>query len=199
MKEYRCNTCEKGFNSKESLEMHNQAKHSEDHKAPFLSSAQKKKIRNYGIALLLILAVVAFFYWRSIPLKDAPIIEITPKMHDFNFVSQAKGMVNTTMTINNLGTQDLIINGMDTSCGCTSAAIVSNGIEGPQFSMTMHGTNPENWEQIIPPGESVQLRIYYDPNVHAKMRGAVARSVYIFSNDPRNKKMEVGIRANQVD
>lgn len=158
-----------------------------------------KKIKKYGIMLLILLVVIAFFYLKSIPPKNAPIIDITPDFHNFGAVSQAAGVVSTTLTIKNNGVSDLILNKMDTSCGCTSAAIVYKGIEGPRFSMAMHGTNPKDWEQVIPPGESVQLKVYYNPNVHKDMRGPVTRSVSIYSNDPRSRIKEVQINANQVD
>ena len=103
------------------------------------------------------------------------------------------------MAIQNVGTEDLVIHNLDTSCGCTSASIIYKEVEGPKFGMSMHGTNPKNYRQVIPPGETANLKIYYDPNVHKDMRGAVTRSVSIFSNDPRHKQMEVKISAIQTN
>lgn len=158
-----------------------------------------KGIRNYGIIILIVLGVIGSFYWKSIPPKNAPIIELFPTVYNFGTVSQAKGIVTGTMKIVNRGNEDLIINNMDSSCGCTSAAIVYNGKEGPRFSMAMHGTNPKNWKQIIPPGGSAELKVYYDPNVHKDLKGSVTRSITVFSNDPRHRITEVKIIANQVD
>ena len=167
-----------------------------------LERHQKGKIntiRNYSILILVILSIAAFFYWKSIPLKNAPIIDITPDNHNFGMVSQAQGVVSTMMAIQNVGTEDLVIHNLDTSCGCTSASIIYKEVEGPKFGMSMHGTNPKNYRQVIPPGETANLRVYYDPNVHKDMRGAVTRSVSIFSNDPRHKQMEVKISAIQTN
>jgi hypothetical protein len=158
-----------------------------------------RKITSYGIMLLFVSAVIGFFYWRSLPPKDSPIIEITPSTYNFGPVSQAKGVVSTLFTVSNEGTEALVLTGMDTSCGCTSASVVKDGQEGPRFSMAMHGTNPKGWREVILPGESVQLKVYYDPNVHKSMRGSVTRSVFVFSNDPRHSKKEVRITAVQVD
>lgn len=160
---------------------------------------RNRKIRKYGIIILIIVGIIAFFYWRSIPPKNAPIMEITPESYNFGQVSQAKGTVSTTMTIRNIGVGDLILKNMDTTCGCTSAAIVKNGIEGPRFSMSMHGTNPKDWREIIPAGQSVELKVYYDPNVHREMRGSFKRSVMVYSNDPMNKMKEVQISGIQAD
>lgn len=158
-----------------------------------------QKIKNFGIAFILIVAIAGFFYLRSIPPKNAPIIVIEPDYLDFGPVSQAKGTVSKTVSLSNEGNEDLIIKNMDTSCGCTSASIVFNDIEGPKFGMASHGTNPRNWEQIIAPGESAQLKVYYDPNVHKDMRGQVERVVFVYSNDPRNNKKPVRISVLQTD
>ena len=157
-----------------------------------------KKIRNYTIVLLIIIAIAGFIYWRLTPPKDAPIIEITPSSYDFGTVSQAEGVVSTLMTIKNNGIKDLILNNIDTSCGCTSASVISDGQEGPRFSMVGHGTNPKDWKQVISSGESVQLKVYYDPNVHQDLRGKVVRTVNIYSNDLRSPKKGIRISANQI-
>ena len=54
MSEYNCEPCQKTFDSAEALQMHNQAKHAETVKAPLLTSGQKKKMRNWVIAALII-------------------------------------------------------------------------------------------------------------------------------------------------
>ena len=70
---------------------------------------------------------------------------------------------------------------------CTSASLIYNGQESPKFSMSMHGNNPENFELRIPPGETAQLKVYYDPNAHGKQKKPeikITREVTIISNDP---------------
>ncbi len=196
MKNFKCGKCDRDFGSADALNMHTKAKHPKQYSS--IKFTVLKKYRNYTFFLILVLAIAAFFYWRSMPLENAPIIVITPDYHNFGMVSTAKGEVSALLAISNNGTEALVIRNMDTSCGCTSASIVSNGEEGPKFSMSMHGTNPKNWQQVIPPGKSVQLKVYYNPRVHKDLRGAVTRSVSIFSNDPRHRKKEVTITANQV-
>ncbi len=171
----------------------------EDERKVRAKKKRNRKIKKYSIIILIILGVIGFFYIRSIPPKNAPIIEISPETHNFGAVSQAKGTVSAIMTIKNVGVTDLILNNMDTSCGCTSAAIVKDGIEGPKFSMSMHGTNPTNWQEVIAPGDTLELKVYYNPNVHKEMRGAFTRSVMIYSNDPRYKMKEAKISGIQGD
>ena len=54
MTDYSCAPCQKTFDSAEALEMHNQAKHAETATAPLLTSRQKKKMRNWVIAFVII-------------------------------------------------------------------------------------------------------------------------------------------------
>ncbi len=112
-------------------------------------------------------------------------------------MSVAEGTVTTLMTVKNVGKSDLIINNMDSSCGCTSARLIVDGKEGPKFSMSSHGTNPKDWSATLAPGETAQLKVYYDPTVHRDLRGPVTRTITIFSNDPERGK-EVRISANQI-
>lgn len=131
---------------------------------------------------------------------DRPIISISPEAIDLGDISQAKGEINTLFEIINTGKNDLIINKLETSCGCTSAVIVYQDKEGPRFSMPGHGKDgPTDWQVIIPAGEKALLKVYYDPNVHQDFRGAAIREIYIFSNDPINFETKVKIELNQVD
>ena len=157
-----------------------------------------KKLKNYIALSLVVLALAGFLYWKLIPPKNAPILELVPDEYNFGSVSQAAGVVASTMTLTNKGNEDLVINNIETSCGCTSASLIYQGIESPRFGMAMHGTNPKNFEQIIPPGDTAKLQVYYDPNVHKDLRGSIARSIFIYSNDPRNRKQEVKITAIQT-
>lgn len=131
---------------------------------------------------------------------DRPTISVSPESIDLGDVSQTKGEISTLFEITNTGKTDLIINKLDTSCDCTSAAIVFNGEEGPRFAMAGHGVkSPTDWSVTIPSGEKAQLKVYYDPNVHKDFRGAAIREIYIFSNDPINFETKVKIELNQVD
>lgn len=136
---------------------------------------------------------------KSAP-ADRPIISISPSSKDLGEVSQKKGAVTSIFDLKNEGKKDLVINKLDTSCGCTSASIVYQGKEGPVFAMAGHGiVNPTNWQIVIPAGETAQLKVYYDPNVHKDLRGPVTREINIFSNDPLDFEKSVTIELNQTD
>lgn len=131
---------------------------------------------------------------------DRPIISLSPASYDFGDVSQQKGVAATFFELRNDGKKDLIIDRMDTSCGCTSASIVFDAKEGPSFTMPGHGAqNPTDWKVTIPPGKTAQLKVYYDPYVHIDFRGPATREISVYSNDPIDFEKKVIIELNQVD
>ena len=132
--------------------------------------------------------------------KERPQISAFPGSVDLGNVSVRGDVLETVFHVRNEGTRDLIITGLPTSCGCTTASLVVNGVEGPRFGMDMgDGKNPTDWEARLAPGETAILRVYYDPTVHPDLRGYVIREVYIKSNDPIDPVVKVRIKLNQVD
>jgi hypothetical protein len=132
---------------------------------------------------------------------DRPIISLTTSFYNFGGVSQEKGVTTTAFELQNTGKSDLVIEKLETSCGCTSASIIYQGKEGPRFSMPGHGINEKigEWQITIPAGDSALLKVYYDPNVHKDFRGPAVREIYIFSNDPIDFEKKVSIELNQID
>jgi hypothetical protein len=109
---------------------------------------------------------------------DRPIINITPTVYDFGDVSQRQGVATTFFELSNEGKTDLIIDRVETSCGCTSAKVE---------------------KEVISPGGTTTLKVYYDPSVHPDFRGAAIREIYVYSNDPIDSQKKVSIELNQVD
>jgi len=132
---------------------------------------------------------------QAIELGDRPIIKVTPKTYNFGTVSQAQGVVTAELTLENRGRSELVINGMRTSCGCTQVSLIVDGEEGPLFGMH---DNPVGWRAQLAPGERAWLKVYYDPNVHGELRGAVTREIEIYSNDPQSPVYTVRIKLVQT-
>jgi hypothetical protein len=131
---------------------------------------------------------------------ERPKIVITPETYDFGDVSQKGGNVFTYFELKNEGKKDLVIDRMDTSCGCTFVAIVSESQESPYFTMPGHGYENPKWDgAIIPAGQTAQLKVMYDPNVHQDFRGFAIREIYVYSNDPIDFEKKVQVELNQVD
>ncbi len=157
-----------------------------------------KKIIKIGIGVL-VLGLIALFLIQGI-IDNSPdprgsgLITISSEVHDFGTVSIRKGTVSTSMEIINKGKGKLVLNGLKSSCMCTTAVIIINGIQSPVFGMH----NNPGYKQILEPGEEAQLKIFYDPTAHPDLRGPVTRIVSIYSDDPLNSEKKVKINVNQV-
>ena len=89
----------------------------------------------------------------------------------------------------------MVIDGIVTSCMCTTANIIVDGEESPTFGMH---AKPSSWKQVIKPGEEARLKINYDPNAHPELRGSVTRVITLSSNDPQYPKKDIKVYLNQV-
>jgi hypothetical protein len=97
--------------------------------------------------------------------------------------------------IKNIGSENLKIYQIGTSCNCTFAKLLTNGEESPEFNMPMHNSIAlMRWSKEIPSGGEAILRVIYRPSI-MPVFGQVERSVVFKTNDPQNQKVEVGIRA----
>lgn len=127
-----------------------------------------------------------------------PTLTISPTVYDLGQISQAKGIVTVEMAVASAGAGDLVIQEMETSCGCTRAALVVDGRAGPWFGMRGHGDWPTGWSARLRPGQRATLRVQYDPDAHGIYRGPIDRVVVIYSNDPRQPQAEVRLTGTQV-
>lgn len=132
----------------------------------------------------------------------APQIVFEQERINLGTVSQAQGITTITFNFKNNGSGDLIIDKLTTSCGCTVAAIVYQGQEGPSFTMPGHGQdNPKDWTIVIAAGDMAQVKVYYDPNAHGPQpedRQFITRTISIFSNDPVEFAKQLRIELEQT-
>ncbi|MBU0613509.1 DUF1573 domain-containing protein [Patescibacteria group bacterium] len=105
-----------------------------------------------------------------------PQITIDPTSYDLGRVKFGD-VPEYTFTVKNSGDQPLQINGVTTSCACTKGEI--------------------DQEEILP-GQEAGLLVSFDPAVHGDDTdmGKLTRTVYIATNDPINKEVEVKIYAD---
>jgi hypothetical protein len=127
-----------------------------------------------------------------------PQIQVQPLSLDLGEVSVRGGTVTTLFDVKNVGDGELVIQDMETSCMCTEAALIVDGVEGPKLGMRGHGARPV-WSARLTPGQEATLKVYYDPTVHAGLRGAVTRVVRLHTNDPKRPYVDVAIELIQVD
>lgn len=91
---------------------------------------------------------------------EGPRMEIDPESHDFGHVEQNQSLVKE-FEIENVGDEDLVIDRISTSCGCT-AALTS--------------------DKVVKPGKNTTLKVTFETR---RYKGPVERSISIASNDPR--------------
>ncbi len=101
--------------------------------------------------------------------KSGPVMEIEPKDYDFGGVRQDRKLVHE-FTVTNVGTEDLEILRISTSCGCTAAILA---------------------DRIVKPGESTTLEVVLETR---KYKGVIDKSVSVASND-RERVRTIRVRA----
>ena len=144
-----------------------------------------------AIAVLLVALVGGgIFAYTSIP-PAAGRIEVTPTVWDFGQIDQV--VVSHAFAVRNLGSTPLRLDGMSTSCMCTSAEFTDSSGTSPRFGF--HG-NPA-WQHTIAPGGQGILTVFYDPMAHPD-RGHFQRDVYLLSSDPAQREVVVTIHVTEA-
>jgi hypothetical protein len=99
-----------------------------------------------------------------------PRIAVEPPVFDFGKAQQEKTL-EKEFTVKNLGNEDLVIEGVSTTCGCTVA---------------------EGYAKLVKPGASTPLRVKLQTRT---VVGRLSRSVLIRSNDPSGRPLELKVEA----
>ncbi len=98
--------------------------------------------------------------------RPQPDVLVRPASRDLGVVDRTE-VVNLDYVVLNVGDQDLVIDNVVTSCGCTTAILSHN---------------------IIPPGQRADLAVRFDAGFHEVTKGErvvrVVRVVWLMSNDP---------------
>jgi len=105
----------------------------------------------------------------------APRIELSTTSFDLGDINPDDGNRVETFFVKNTGGEPLNIISVSTSCGCTEGEVES--------------------DEILP-GEQTKLIVTYDPSVHPELVGKIERVVYIKSNDPLQKEVELELTGN---
>jgi hypothetical protein len=124
------------------------------------------------VAPVLLLAAVCLGA-EDKPVADAgkgPRISIEPASFDFG-----KALPNRTLTkefvVKNFGAEDLVIERVSTTCGCTVA---------------------DGYSRVVKPGETTTLRVRLETRNYS---GRVERVVAVKTNDPETRVSEVRVAA----
>ncbi|MDO8424585.1 MAG: DUF1573 domain-containing protein [bacterium] len=146
------------------------------------------------VGTVLIAGLVVFL--PSIKPSTGGEIKVTPLEYELGDISMAKGLVVKSFEVENVGTGILKLDNIWTSCHCTSAIFKLNGKTSQIFGMPM-GSGVSFWSESLSPGEKGDIEVTFDPAYHGPSgTGPVVRGVYISSNDPKNKRVEIKLAAN---
>lgn len=126
-----------------------------------------------ALSLLVGLALVAVsgVAWGQGRGKDAtgPRIEVEPEEYDFGEAEQNQKLVHE-FVVRNVGTEDLEIRRISTSCGCTAALAT---------------------DRVVAPGEQTILKVTFETR---RYRGRHERTVSLASSDPR-RVLQIRVQA----
>lgn len=110
---------------------------------------------------------------KTPPPPTGPRISVEPPSFDFGRAVQHKTL-EKEFSVRNFGTQDLVIESVSTTCGCTVA---------------------DSYGKVIKPGGSTQLRVRLETRDYS---GRVERRVLIRTNDPVASLTELKVEATVV-
>lgn len=165
------------------------------------SKSKIKKITIISLLSILIVGGIVFVFinFSKGKSQDTPKIEISPLEYDAGTVSMSAGLVKKTYEIKNVGNGNLEIDNIWTSCACTTAILKIGDRISPEFTMPGHKMAPIFWSETLKPGERGELEVIFDPAFHGLQGiGQALRAVYLSTNDPQNKKVEVKLLANII-
>lgn len=133
------------------------------------------------IILILFIAAAGVAYWLvSGSSRDAVSVTPTPELvfqereHDFEIVKQSGGLVSHAFPFTYQGTEERRVEGVPTSCGCTTAEID---------------------KEILKPGDSGIVTVTFDPNLHAEPEGRFFKTISVLTEPPLESQDELKIWA----
>lgn len=126
------------------------------------------------VVLLLAVALLAPLSWTaSAEVAKGPRIAAEPMVFDFGKSLQNKTL-EKEFVIKNFGTEDLEIEKVSTTCGCTVA---------------------DGFGKVVKPGQSTVMRVKLETRTYT---GRVERKILVQSNDPVKNPLELKVQANVV-
>lgn len=116
----------------------------------------------------------------------------TKTTYDFGNISMADGLVRTRFIIQNTTDDDILVEGITTSCMCTSAYIIGpEGRKRGPYGMPGHYAVPKA-NETIEAKEKMTLEVVYDPNAHGPAGvGWIDRFVFLESDSGEVLQLEI--------
>lgn len=111
------------------------------------------------------------------------VLKVDKDLYDFGTISMKNGKVTTTFKIQNPTAETLTLSKLYTTCMCTEAKLLVNGISQGPFGMQGHGFVP-TFEQKLEPNQEGEIEVIYDPNAHGPAGvGQIEREIMLEGQD----------------
>ena len=122
--------------------------------------------------------------------KERPKVEVKQTSQDLGQmkVSDEKSK---DFIIKNIGSRNLILSNISSSCGCTLGQLIYEGEKSSEFGMH----SKRAFAKEILPGKEATIRVIYRPYI-MPVYGLVEREVYVETNDPQNSRLIFRVTAN---
>lgn len=151
---------------------------------------------------LIILGITGLFWWgaqnkaQSAQNTTQPsMLAAAQKFHNFGTISMKNGNVERVFEVKNPTGADINLTSVTTSCMCTTAYIVKDGARKGPFGMPGHGGLVPKANEIIRPGETLNISVVFNPNAHGPSGiGFIDRFVYL--EDENGGVLELEIQAS---
>lgn len=132
---------------------------------------------------------------QQLAVSEAVSYKLPQTSHDWGEIPINNGNVTKTFEIKNPGPATLELANVSTSCMCTTAQIMVNDQSSPFFGMHSNSS----WIGQVPPGQSAQVLIEFDPLFHGPNGvGQVTRQVTLETNDQNNPKITFNLSGNVI-
>jgi len=125
-------------------------------------------------------------------------IQIDHSSKNLGNIIYDKGVVPHSFPIKNIGTKDLEIANLSTSCACTKVLFKSSNDNSERFGMKGM-SQPSDWKGILKPGESAEIVAEFDAQYHGPQGvGPISRTVSIETNDTDHPYVEFNFEGEVV-
>ncbi|MCL4354441.1 DUF1573 domain-containing protein [Patescibacteria group bacterium] len=161
----------------------------------------KKFLLGIGIFTVVIIGVAFLVVGNGsqkavVQKNTAAKIQLDHSLKDLGNIPYEKGVTYHSFPIKNIGTANLEIVNIKTSCMCTNAFFRKGKSESPQFGMS---TPPSDWKGVLKPGEEAEIVAAFDAKYHGPQGvGPIARSVSFETNDADSPYVEFNFNGTVV-
>ena|SRR3989338_848606 len=138
-----------------------------------ISNGVNKKAIIIGAVVVLVLGGLMWWGWSNQAVGPSltgnngkSSLVASEILYDFGTISMANGKVDKIFKVTNPTDTDITLSSIITSCMCTVAYIENAGREKGPFGMPGHGGVTARANEVIKAGESLDIKVVYDPNAH---------------------------------